>query len=305
MQELQQPRIISNGIHEDISIREYHENKTHLSATGLKIARRSLKEFQWWQQGKMPANTGAHFDFGNAFELALLDKVAFSAGVAIFPDSQFVEEAMTANPSLVKPRAAKVYTDAADKWEVANMGRYRVNDKGPQSYESIEHMLESCYQDKVIQALIKNTEYQLSLFWTDPETGLNLKTRPDICKRKKNVIVNVKTIEDGSPGAFSRELAKHDYPLQACIEITGCIQTGLMETVDEYYWLVVEKVPPYNATIYMFDQEDQKVFMDEMSYVLHKTKKAFDEGLFPGYSDRADNQYGIMKAEIPLWYKML
>lgn len=299
------PKIIENGIHTDISILDYHANKTHLSATGLKMARKSLKEFQWWQQGKMPVNNGPHFSFGNAFELALLDKVAFSAGVGIFPDAEFVAMALDSNSSLVKPRSSKVYTEAADKWDVANMGRYRINDTGPESWEAIQCMLESCYQDKIIQALIKNTEYQLSLFWKDEETGLNLKTRPDVCKRKKNVVVNVKTILDGSPSGFSKELAKYDYPLQACIEITGCIATGLMESVDEYYWLVVEKVPPYNATIYQFDVEDQKYFMDELRYVLIKTKRAFDEGLFPGYSDRAENEYGILKANIPLWYKSL
>lgn len=302
---MQEPRIISNGIHEDISIQEYHENKTHLSATGLKIARRSLKEFQWWQQGKMPMNNGSHFGFGNAFELALLDKVSFSSGVGIFPDAEFVAKAMESNPKLVKPRSSTVYNEESDKWEKANIGRYRINDKGPESWETIQHMLESCYADKIIQALIKNTEYQLSLFWTDPESGLNLKTRPDICKRKKNVIVNVKTTQDGSPSAFSKELAKYDYPLQACIEITGCVETGLMESVDEYYWLVVEKQPPYNATIYMFDQEDQKIFMDEMRYIFNRTKRAFDQGSFPGYSDRAENEYGVLKANIPLYYKLL
>lgn len=301
--ELQTPQVISNGIHEDISITDYHLNKTHLSATGLKMARRSLKEFHWWYSGKTAPITGSFLDFGNAFELALMDKAAFAAGVAIFPDAEFIAAAKESNPALSKPRASKVYEQKASEWESKNLGRYRIADKGKESWETIQHMLESCYQDKVIQALIKNTEYQLSLFWTDEETGLNLKTRPDILKRKKNVIVNVKTTEDGSPSGFSRDLAKHDYPLQACIEISGSLATGLMESVDEYYWLVCEKVEPYNATIYQFDVEDQKYFMDEMRYLFNKTKRAFDQGVFPGYSDRADNEFGILKAQIPLWYK--
>jgi hypothetical protein len=296
---------ITNGIHDNISILDYHANKTHLSATGLKIARRSLKEYQWWRDGKMPEKTGSHFGFGNAFELALLDKVGFSAGVGVFPDQQFVAKAMEVNPKLIKPRASTTYAELTNAWEANNIGRYHINDHGDESWDTIQHMLESCYADKIIQALIKNTEYQLSLFWTDPETGLNLKTRPDVCKRKKNVVINVKTTLDGSPKGFSSDLAKYDYPLQACLEISGCLNTRLMESVDEYYWLVVEKVPPYNATVYQFDQEDQKYFMDELTYVLKKTKRAMDENMYPGYSDRADNQYGILKASIPLYYKSL
>src|SRR5574343_1362278 len=107
-------------------------------------------------------------------------------------------------------------------------------------------MLSSCYQDKVIQGLISNTEYQLSLFWTDEQSGVRLKTRPDICKRKKNVIVNLKTTLDGSPEAFSKDINKYDYALQACIEWRGCVASGIMPTVDNYVWLVVEKVAPFN-----------------------------------------------------------
>lgn len=296
---------ISNGIHTDISIEAYHENKTHLSATGLKIVRRSLKEYQWWRDGKILPSNGSHFGFGNAFELALLDKVEFSKKVAIMKDAEWVSDALTANPKLIKPRSSTTYQDAESKFVQANAGKYLINDQGKESWETIQHMLESCYQDKIIQALISNTEYQLSLFWKDEETGLNLKTRPDVCKRKKNVVVNLKTTLDGSPKGFSQDIAKYDYPLQACLEISGCLNTGLMESVDEYYWLVVEKVAPYNATVYQFDQEDQKYFMDELAYVLNKTKRAMAENLYPGYSDRADNEYGILKATIPLYYRSL
>jgi hypothetical protein len=156
----------------------------------------------------------------------------------------------------------------------------------------------------MIQRLISNTEYQISLFWEDPKTGLKLKTRPDICQVKKNVVVNLKTCLDGSPAAFSKDLAKYEYPLQACIEIMGCIESGLMPQVDNYFWLVVEKRAPFNATIYEFAPSDISAGMDELQYLFTKVKKAMDENLYPGYSDRSDNKYGILTAQIPLWYKM-
>ncbi len=157
----------------------------------------------------------------------------------------------------------------------------------------------------MIQRLINGTQYQLSLFWTDPTTGLKLKTRPDICQVKKNVVVNVKTCLDGSPAAFSKDLGKYDYPMQACIEILGCMATGLMESVDNYFWLVVEKRKPFNATIYEFAKEDMLSEMDRVSYLLEKIKKAEETGLYPGYGENADNEYGILTAQIPLWYKMI
>lgn len=296
---------MKDGIYTDISIEDYHANKTHLSATQIKIAKRSLKELDWTRRGLIKQEHKSCFDFGNAFELALLDKEGFAQKVAVLKDSEWVEKAMANDPKLVKPRASKSYNESYNEFMMGREGMYLINDKGPESYETIERMLESCYQDKIIQGLIKNTEYQVSAFWTDEETGLRLKTRPDICKRKKNVLINVKTTLDGSPRGFSKDLANLDYPLQAAMEIKGCLQTGLLERIDNYFWLVVEKVAPYNATVYSFSESDISASMDELYYLFKKIKRAQDESLFPGYSDRADNTYGILTAEIPMYYRLM
>ena len=81
------------------------------------------------------------------------------------------------------------------------------------------------------------------------------------------------------------------------------LQTGLMETVDNYFWLVVEKVPPFNATIYEFAERDIAAVTDTLSYLLNKIKKAKEQNLYPGYTERATNEFGILTAEIPLWYR--
>lgn len=294
---------MNDGIYTDLSIKDYHANKTHYSATQLKYAKTSLKHFQWYIGGMLPKPEGTHFPFGNAFELALLDNASFLKEVAVMPDEDWVSNALQVNPELKNVRNSKLYKDAEKEFIEKATGKYIINDVGPESFDTIEHMLDSCYQDKVIQGLIKNTEYQLSLFWTDEETGLKLKTRPDICKRNKNVIVNVKTILDGSPESFSKEMNKYDYPMQACIEIKGCLATGLMDAVDSYFWLAVEKLPPYNATIYEFHESDIKACMDSTGYHLQKLARAEKENFYPGYSNEADNTHGILRAELPKFYR--
>lgn len=301
---------MENGIYTDISIKDYHSNTTHISATSIKEAKVSLKQFDWFRRGLMPQSNGKHFDFGNACELALLDKVAFQNEVAIAQDDYWIalanQERVKEGKEIYKtPRNSSRYKAEESKFYAANVGKYIINDKGAQSYESIECMLESCYKDETIKKLILGMEYQLSLFWTDKESGLNLKTRPDICQRKKNVIVNVKTIGDGSPKKFSKELAKFDYPLQACVEIRGCIESGLMQQVDNYFWLVLEKEPPYNATLYEFDKGDISVCMIQYDYLVNRVARAIKENDFPGYTDQADNRHGILQAMIPSYYKGL
>lgn len=295
---------MDNGIYTDISIQDYHANKTHISSTGIKLVKKSLALWKWMQTH--PQETKLHWDFGNAFEVALLDKSNFEKFVAILQTHAWIAKANEGREKpYASPKLSKIYQEELLKFEKKNADRYQIPDVGPQSFEYLEYMLESCHKDAVIQKLISNTEYQVSLFWTDEQTGINLKTRPDICKRKKNVIVNLKTITDGSPQEFSRELANYDYPLQAAIEIRGCIESGLMPSVDNYFWLVVEKVPPFNATLYEFEYGDRQYSFDELDFLLQKIQRASEENKYPGYGDRAANEYGILTAQIPLWYKTI
>jgi len=292
---------MQDGVYTDISIEDYHANKTHISSTVIKNAKDSLKHYDWYRRGLLPQSTGSHFAFGNAFELALLSTPEYLEKVAVKPEGDWIAECMKIKEYSNVRNTAK-YKELAEDFDMKNRGKYFINETGPESFETIEEMLSSCYQDKAIQGLIANTEYQLSLFWTDPETGVRLKTRPDICKRKKNVIVNVKTTLDGSPEAFTKDINKYDYALQACIESRGCIASGIMDKVDNYFWLVVEKVPPFNATIYEFAQTDIGACMDGLDFLLSKISKAEKQNLWPGYSERSDNKFGILTAKIPLWY---
>lgn len=296
-------REITDGIHDDISIDEYHANRSHISATQIKMAKESLRHFEWYMNGSIAREEKTAFGFGNAFELALLSPNEYLQKVAVLHDAEFVAEAMKSNPELKVPRNSTVYKKLVSDFREANSGKYEINDVGPESFETIEHMLDSCNSDPVIKALIENTEYQLSLFWTDQATGLGLKTRPDVCKRKRNVLVNLKTIDDGSPESFSKELSKWEYPLQASIEIEGALRSGLMETVDNYLWLVCEKKAPYNATIYEYSANDRAAGEDGLRFMLDRIARAKRENKWPGYSDRSDNSYGILTANIPPWYR--
>lgn len=292
-----------DGIFNNISIEDYHADREYDSSTTIRWAKQSLAHYAYMRS--KPQEDKPHFSFGNAFELALLDLMNFGDKVAIADTEMWLAKARKEKPDTDEENLKRTGAYQKEKKDfLASVGgRYQINDVGPHSYECITRMLESCAKDSVIQRLIKGVEYQLSLFWHDDQTGLGLKTRPDISKRKNNVIVNVKTVEDGSPQSWSRELVKYDYPMQACIEMSGAVATGLMNSVDNYFWLVVEKVEPFNATIYEFSANDIPSCMDRLEYELDKLAKAKKENKFPGYTQEADNAYGILTAEIPAWYR--
>jgi len=303
------------GIHKDIDIEKYHEDRTILSSTGLKKAKNSTRDFIYYVLHG--SKGGSHFDFGNAFEIAVMDAVNgtnfFDKEVAVLASEEWERKALELNPDLVSPKASKGYKELKAKFEAENDSKYLINDVGDtESDWALQQMVKSCTNNEVISQLLKGTEYQVSLVWEDLETGLKLKTRPDVCKAKKNVVVDIKTCKDASPHGFARDAANLDYPLQACMQIDGAIQTGLMDTVDSYFWLAVEKTPPYNVALYEFQQEDIKFFMDTYRFYLDRCAKGlkelselkdYDLSGLSSYGEQADNKFGILQLEIPLWYR--
>jgi len=286
--------MFKDGIYDNVNIHEYHADKEYISSSALKEAQKSLAHFDFYYS--KPSERKSHFDFGNCFELALMDAIngtnEFDKFVTIFDEQQ-------------RPEQEKTMASGKNKeWKITifDTDKYIITKTGDESLETMQLMLESCIKDSVINALIKNTDYQKSIFWTDKQTGLKMKTRPDVCKMNKKVIVDIKSTKDASPEKFAKDAANYSYPLQAITQINGCIDSGLM-IPEKYFWLAVEKTAPFNAQLYEFKNEDWQLMQDRYEYHLGLIKMAREENKFPGYTQRADNQHGILELELPMWFK--
>lgn len=287
-------QMFKDGIFDNVSIHEYHADKEYISSSALKEAVKSLKHFEYYYQ--KPSERKSHFDFGNCFELALMDSIngtdEFNNCVIIYNEEN-------------RPEKDKSITSVKNQeWKksILSSEKYIINKIGDESIETMNLMLESCIKDKVINALIKNTDYQKSIFWTDKKTGLKIKTRPDVCKISKSVIVDIKTTKDASPERFSKDACNYQYPLQAITQINGCIESGLMQP-ESYFWLAVEKTAPYNAQLYEFKKEDWQMMQDRYEYQLGLINLAKKQDKYVGYTQRADNVHGILELELPVWYR--
>lgn len=288
-----------DGIYDNINIDDYHNDREYLSASSLKEAVKSSAHLRYYLD-EPEHERKLHLDFGNAFELALMDVMnnvnEFDKYCAIFKESEKPNPNQTFSQSDNKKWKESFFTE--------NNGKYIIPETGTDSMSIMEKMLESCWKDATIQGLLKNTDYQKTIFWTDKETGLKLKTRPDLCKVNKSVIIDLKTTKDASPESFPKDAAKYNYPLQATMQIEGAEQSGLINHVDAYYWIAIEKTAPYNAQIYHFPREDWEWSKLMFKNVLAKVKKAMDSNKWLGYSERSNGSHGILDLELPMWYKV-
>lgn len=289
---------MNTGVH-NISITDYHKNDTHYSSTQLKKAKKSMAHFHAIQEfGPNPC-----FDFGNAFELALIDPDSFDREVNVRQCSKWVEAALDENPNLKSPKASKTYKELQKNAEAEFQGQYTIDDEGDQSLETINQMLESCRQDPFIMSLTAEATIDQSYFWTDPASGLQMKSRPDLIKEGKlgTYMVDVKTGLDFSPPKFKRYLLDYDLPLQAIMQIEG-FETCTGSTVHEYYWLCVEKKAPYIATLYRFTKDQQESIKADFQQTKALLAKEIQLGKSSGYGGRSSDKYAVLNADIPSYY---
>lgn len=277
-----------------ISIKEYHAENEHISATQIKEAIKSMAHFKHYNETKSDERK-SHFEFGNAFEIALSD---YLHGTNEFDDVVVVYDEQN-RPENDKGITSKINQEW--KKSILLSEKYVISATGDESLETIQQMLKSFENNDTAKRLLANTIEQPSFFWKD-KNGVKLKSRPDYIKRERNAIIDIKTTNDASPQSFAKQVANFNYPIQAEMQMRGLKQHNGKDIVA-YYWLVFEKKAPYNVQVYEYQENDWQFVSDKLDMTLTRIALAQQTNNYQGYSENALNQYGILDLELPLYYR--
>lgn len=122
-----------------------------------------------------------------------------------------------------------------------------------EEYEMLTGMATSVMSDPYCQLLLSG-EKETSYYWTDEDTGVKVKCRPD-CRtdlKKCSVVVDLKSCENAQINDFIRDIFKYGYDLQAPHYLTG---VELYEKKPhKFVFIAVEKKPPYAVLVLDFDE---------------------------------------------------
>jgi exodeoxyribonuclease VIII len=249
----------------DITSDEYH-SCPGVSRSGLKEFRRA-PYFYWYKYlnpdyVKPPQK--AEFAFGSAFHTFVLEPEKFH-------NEYFVSEKNPhhANSNLGKEWKAKQQIEAAGKIVL-----------DADDYMQIHNMACALALDNKSHTLIKNAEYEKSIFWHDAETGILCKCRPDILK--SGYVVDLKTTTCAIPYLFEKDFFSYDYCLQIAM-----IHEGVKATLGYEIWdfidLAIEKQAPYLPAIFTIDENALNYGLDMFHDLLRKFKTCLDTSNWPGY----------------------
>jgi hypothetical protein len=86
---------------------------------------------------------------------------------------------------------------------------------------------------------------ELTMTWTDDETGLLMKARPDLIS--SHTVYDIKALLDIAPQRWGQTMLNNGMHFQAVHYLAGAKANGL--DVDSFAWIAVRNTPPYMAMV--------------------------------------------------------
>ena len=261
-----------------ISNKEYRQ-RPGISSSELKKIMITPAHYKHWKEN--PQEDTPALLFGRAAHKYILETYDFYTEFAVAPNCD---------------RRTKEGKETWNKFVADSEGKDVITQE---QFEQIEEMRKVMLATPFVSKLI-NGEHEISYFWTDEDTGLKCKVRPDSINHKLKVIVDYKTADNAETQHFMRKAIDLGYDLQAYM-----YQQGVKANVGEEYlfvFIVQEKKPPYAVNILEADENFMASGKHIFTEMLNLYKECSESGNWYGYLG-ADNQ--INSLGVPKWIEQL
>lgn len=269
---------------------EYH-SLPGLSSTGAKLMIKSALTYQ--HNLTAPPEEKEEYALGSAVHTKVL---GVGSKVAIFPDGTGSETFEYDGKELVTvlssngttgTNAARAFADDARSKGLIPMKRVQAN--------VVNKMAESVLSNSNARSLFENGEPEVSMFATDPATGVPMRGRLDYLGKR---IADLKTSGgEASEHGFSKSVFDLGYHIQfGWYEHLYELITG--ET-KEWLWVVVETKAPYQTCVHILGNDEAEMGRKSARVALRRYARAYETGIWPGYTHRTGTPVGIIQA--PWW----
>ena len=142
------------------------------------------------------------------------------------------------------------------------------------------NMADAVRQHPYAAALLADGKAEQSFWWDDKATGQRCKCRPDWYQG--TTIVDLKTCQDASPGAFARACATFAYHTQAAHYLSG------LHGAERFIFIAVEKTYPYAVGIYELDAAAMAAGAEQCRIGLQTISDCRAINEWPGYTTTCD-----------------
>lgn len=161
------------------------------------------------------------------------------------------------------------------------------------------------YGNGVLKKLLLHSKREISMYYTDPVTGLPLKIRPDAIQFKENIgvdaIISVKSSGIEDLKAFYHQAAKLHYDLsEGMYQEVATKATG--RDFNTTITVMLQTVAPFAIAILVWSAEDIEMGKHKFHFALNNAKEIIEKQSVKGYEVFSEeDDMGLIQMSLPGW----
>lgn len=267
-----------NGVYDGIPDHVYHGDRDSLSSSGARAVLKSPAKFRYDQDHPRPPKK--EFDFGHA---------AHSLVLGVGSELREIPTKHLASNGAASTKDAKAF-----------MAEARADDAvplKPEEMAKVRDMAAAITAHPIASVLFSGAgQAEQSIYTTDPETGVRLRTRPDLMTRPglRLLIVDYKSTVDADPRVFARHAADFGYHCQNAWYIDQATAAGLDDD-PEFLFVAQSKEPPYLVSVTRFDPASVDEGRRRNRRAINTFAHCTQTGRWPGW------EHDIFPITLPKW----
>ena len=163
-------------------------------------------------------------------------------------------------------------------------------------------MVDAITHSALAQRLL-NGPHEIPFFWSDPDTGLDLKCRVDglIELDGRIAIIDYKTAVSAQTERFSQEAIRYGYHFQAAFYASGVAQDLGLDYDPDFLFIVQEKREPYSINVIRASSDFFLAGLDKMRELIGLYCECDETGIWYGYTGFFDE---INETMLPGWMQL-
>jgi len=261
---------------------DYHAIRA-LSASGAwLLAQECAAKFLWrspWNPLYEP-EAKTDFDLGVAAHLAVLEPQDQTDSVVLIEAGDY---------RTTKARESRDAARAAGKVPLL-----------PYQFDIVRAIAGSIRTHPIASLGFSGGEAEVTLTWQDTPTGIPCKARPDYLPAHGRWLVDLKTAASANPRTWRDQAYRLGYHARAAWYLDGAAAV-LGDKPEEYWFVIVEKEPPYLVSVITFDEEalEWGGIANRKACELFARSAAAND--WPGYREPGQSHDRAFRIGLPPW----
>ena len=272
-----------NAEFEVISNAEYRKREG-LASSDIKRMMKSMATWKYFKDNPEEDNDTPSLKFGRAYHKFCLEPYDFDNEFAVSPKFD---------------RRTKEGKELYAKFVESSAGKEVIDEE---MYDKLVEMRDALYKTPCVKKLIDG-EHEKSFFWTDEQTGIKCKCRPDSFGifGTRYVCVDLKTTQDAETSAFMRSALKYNYDVQAAHYTAGLEE--IYKKDFTFVFIAQETSAPYLVNILQADEYFMQNGREVRGTMLETYKKCLELDEYPAYMGFKDDKNFFNELSVPAWIK--